>query len=105
VNTHCRIGTRGSSRSGTPLHARLRQEGRLFTERFWDRCTLFDVTFRPKRMTVEELEAGLRWLFEETYTRQETETRLLGFVAQRRDARVAARRARLGRPAIPSTPP
>ena len=61
-------------------------------ERFWDRCTLFDVTFTPKRMTVAELEAGLRWLFEETYTRRETEARLQSFVAQRRDARLAARR-------------
>jgi radical SAM superfamily enzyme YgiQ (UPF0313 family) len=81
---------------GTPLHARLRREGRLLEERFWDRCTLFDVTFVPKRMTVEELEAGLRWLFRETYTRQETEARLLRFVAQRRDARLAAYAA-LGR--------
>ncbi len=84
---------------GTPLHARLRREGRLLEERFWDRCTLFDVTFVPKRMTVEELETGLRWLFRETYTRQETEARLLRFVAQRRDARLAAYAALGRRPA------
>ena len=77
---------------GTPLHARLRREGRLLQERFWDRCTLFDVTFTPKRMTVAELEAGLRWLFRETYSKAETEARIQGFVAQRRDARVLARR-------------
>jgi len=81
---------------GTPLYARLRREGRLLSERFWDRCTLFDVTYVPKRMSVAELEAGLRWLFTETYTRHETEARLQGFVAQRRDARVAARLARAG---------
>ena len=75
---------------GTPLHARLRREGRLLPEPFRDRCTLFDVNFVPKRMTVEELEAGLRWLFEETYTREATEARIQGFVAQRRDARLAA---------------
>src|SRR5262249_10317654 len=78
---------------GTPLYARLRREGRLLTERFWDRCTLFDVNYVPKRMSVGELEAGLRWLFAETYTQRETEARLLSFVAQRREARVAARRA------------
>ena len=84
---------------GTPLYARLRREGRLLTERFWDRCTLFDVTYVPKRMSVAELEAGLRWLFTETYTRRETEARLQSFVAQRRDARVAARQASAaGRP-------
>jgi hypothetical protein len=47
-------------------------------------------------MTVDELEAGLRWLFRETYTRRETEARLQSFVAQRRDARLAAY-ARLAR--------
>ncbi len=76
---------------GTPLHARLRREGRLLQDRYWDRCTLFDVTFAPKRMSVEELEAGLRWLFRQTYTRAETEARIQGFVAQRRDARLRAR--------------
>ena len=59
----------------------------------WDRCTLSDVTFVPKRMPVEELEPGLRWLFEGTYSRPATEARLQSFVAQRRDARWAARRA------------
>ena len=85
---------------GTPLHARLRREGRLLQDRYWDRCTLFDVTFVPKRMTVAELEAGLRWLFQETYTRAATEARIQGFVAQRRDARILARRR-----AAPSTRP
>jgi hypothetical protein len=40
-------------------------------------------------MSVAELEAGLRWLFRETYSRPETEARLQSFVAQRRDARWA----------------
>jgi radical SAM superfamily enzyme YgiQ (UPF0313 family) len=52
---------------GTRLYDRLAAEGRLLSERFWDRCTLFDVNFRPKLMTVEELEAGMRWLFTELY--------------------------------------
>ena len=77
---------------GTPLHARLSREGRLLRDRYWDRCTLFDVTFVPRRMTVAELETGLRWLFQETYTRAATEARVQGFVAQRRDARLLARR-------------
>jgi radical SAM superfamily enzyme YgiQ (UPF0313 family) len=77
---------------GTPLHGRLRREKRLLAERFWDRCTLFDVNFVPKRMTVEELEAGLRWLFKETYTRAATEARIQSFVAQRSAARRVAQR-------------
>ncbi len=53
---------------GTRLYQRLEREGRLLSRRFWDRCTLFDVNFRPKNMSVEELEAGLRWLFRELYS-------------------------------------
>jgi len=64
---------------GTPLYARLKREGRLLTERFWDRCTLFDVNYRPARMTVEELESGLRWLFREAYSAGETERRKRAF--------------------------
>lgn len=52
---------------GTPLYTRLRHEQRLLKERFWDRCTLFDVNYKPKNMSVEELENGLRWLFREVY--------------------------------------
>jgi radical SAM superfamily enzyme YgiQ (UPF0313 family) len=56
---------------GTPLYTRLRREGRLLSERYWDRCTLFDVNYRPRNMTVVELESGLRWLFAEIYNERE----------------------------------
>ncbi len=56
---------------GTPLYARLKQEGRLLQDRYWDRCTLFDVNYRPRQMTVEQLEDGLRWLFSEVYNERE----------------------------------
>ena len=56
---------------GTPLYERLRREGRLLQSRYWDRCTLFDVNFTPKQMTVSELESGLRWLFSEVYNSKE----------------------------------
>ena len=41
---------------GTPLYRRLQREGRLLAERFWDRCTLFDVFEGPP------LEPGTRSL-------------------------------------------
>jgi radical SAM superfamily enzyme YgiQ (UPF0313 family) len=69
---------------GTPLYERLRREGRLLREKFWDACTLFDVNFQPKQMSVAELESGLRWLFENTYSRAETSQRARSFVTQRR---------------------
>jgi radical SAM superfamily enzyme YgiQ (UPF0313 family) len=56
---------------GTPLYHRLAREGRLLQPRYWDRCTLFDVTYRPRGMTVEQLEEGLRWLFREIYNEKE----------------------------------
>ena len=56
---------------GTPLYARLRREGRLLADRYWDRCTLFDVNYRPKNMTVDDLESGLRWLFGQIYNERE----------------------------------
>jgi len=56
---------------GTPLYKRLHREKRLLAERFWDRCTLFDVNYRPKLMSVDDLEQGLRWLFKEVYNSEE----------------------------------
>ncbi len=82
---------------GTLLYERLRRDRRLLQARFWDRCTLFDVNYVPRRMTVEELEAGLRWLFAETYSAEATSARLRGFLRQRKQGRTdrlaAARRA------------
>ncbi len=72
---------------GTPLYERFRREGRLLRDEFWDSCTLFDVNFQPKQMSVSELEEGLRWLFRETYNRNETSRRLRNFVAASSDWR------------------
>ncbi len=65
---------------GSGLYERLRREGRLLAETFWECCTLFDVNYRPARMTVEELEGGLRWLFTELYSRETTARRRRGFI-------------------------
>ena len=56
---------------GTPLHNRLKREGRLLKEEFWGRCTMFDINFRPKNMTPEELEKGLLWIYGEIYSEKE----------------------------------
>jgi len=45
---------------GTSLYRQLQTEGRLLTERGWSAYTLFDVTYQPDCMTVEDLEAGFR---------------------------------------------
>ena len=43
---------------GTPLYRRLKTSGRLFTDRFWEKCTLFDLTHEPRGMTAAELRRG-----------------------------------------------
>ncbi len=53
---------------GTPLYDRLKRDERLITERYWDRCTLFDVNYRPAKMSVEELEEGFVWLASKVYS-------------------------------------
>ncbi len=73
---------------GTPLYNRLKAEGRLLSERFWDACTLFDVNYRPKQMSVDDLENGLLWLFKETYSPEESNHRSRQFAQQRRASRL-----------------
>jgi radical SAM superfamily enzyme YgiQ (UPF0313 family) len=65
---------------GTRLYDRLETEGRLLSEKYWDRCTLFDVNFVPRHMSVEELEAGMRWLFEQLYSGKELQRRRRHFM-------------------------
>lgn len=80
---------------GTPLYERLRQDGRLLWDRFWDRCTLFDVNYRPKNMSVEELEDGFRWLAGEIYSDREFNRRKRHYMDLSKDrSRVAARAGR-----------
>ncbi len=40
----------------TELYNQLKRENRLIFENYWEKCTLFDVTFVPKNFTVKELE-------------------------------------------------
>jgi len=45
---------------GTPLYHRLKGENRLLFDGNWERCTLFDVNYRPDSMTVDDLRDGFR---------------------------------------------
>lgn len=56
---------------GTHLLQRLRREGRLLYDRFWDKCTLFDLVFEPKQMTPDELVEGHCWLMSQIYNQQQ----------------------------------
>lgn len=74
----------------TALYRRLKLEGRLLRDRYWEQCTLFDVAFRPKRMSVEDLEGGLEYLMGALYTQSETERRKKAFLRQARARRRAS---------------
>lgn len=71
---------------GTPLYARLQREGRLLDETMWEKCTLFDVNFRPAQMSVSQLERGLIELGTHLYSKESTQARTGAFRRQRRGA-------------------
>jgi radical SAM superfamily enzyme YgiQ (UPF0313 family) len=72
---------------GTALYRRLEDEGRILRPGAWERCTLFDVNFRPSHMTVSQLEKGLRRVGEQLYTADETRRRRRRFTNHLRQAR------------------
>ena len=52
---------------GTPLFRQFAAEGRLL-HRDWERYDTSHVVFRPKRMTVEQLEQGYAWCYERLFS-------------------------------------
>jgi radical SAM superfamily enzyme YgiQ (UPF0313 family) len=60
---------------GTKLYRDLEQEDRLVEKVFWDKCTLFDATFHPQRMSIDELTSGFRWLMQRLYNQEQTRRR------------------------------
>jgi radical SAM superfamily enzyme YgiQ (UPF0313 family) len=78
---------------GTPLYDRLREKGRILDEGAWERCTLFDINFRPQQMTLTELENGFVELGRKLYRHDFVRERGERFVGQVRTARRARRLA------------
>ena len=64
---------------GTPLYARLKQEGRILRDRAWELCTLFDINFLPKKMSMAELQSGFVGLARQLYSADETRERRARF--------------------------
>ncbi len=60
---------------GTTLYNRLQREGRLIEDRGWPYYNLFDVTYYPDRMTVEELEAGYYEVIKKVFSVEATARR------------------------------
>jgi radical SAM superfamily enzyme YgiQ (UPF0313 family) len=64
---------------GTPLYERLKREGRILRDRAWELCTLFDINFTPKKMSVEQLQGGFLKLAKQLYSAGETRERRANF--------------------------
>jgi radical SAM superfamily enzyme YgiQ (UPF0313 family) len=64
---------------GTALHRRLQSKGRLLEPAYWDKCTLFDVTFQPHQMSVSQLEERFALLMSEIYAPEATAQRKRNF--------------------------
>lgn len=51
----------------TELYMKFKAEGRLIKEKFWDQCTLFDVTYKPAKMSSRTLQDGFHSLMQSVY--------------------------------------
>ncbi len=69
---------------GAPLYDRLKRDGRITEDRRWDKCTLFDVNFKPSGMSAEELAGGFRNLVVRLYSEEFTSQRRASFVKRLR---------------------
>ena len=84
---------------GTPLYARLKKEGRILRDRAWELCTLFDINFQPKNMSLAELQGGFLGLVKELYSASETQRRRSQFKRMLKTSPHFGRRAMLVTPA------
>jgi radical SAM superfamily enzyme YgiQ (UPF0313 family) len=69
---------------GTPLYDRLLAEGRLLEPEAWERCSMFDVNFRPRHMSPETLQHQLVELGRRLYTDDQRKMRRQAFSAHRK---------------------
>ena len=60
---------------GTTLYHQLKNEGRLISDNYWEKCTLFDVTYQPRNMSVEEMTEGFQQLMQAVYSPAEVKKR------------------------------
>ena len=68
---------------GTPLYDRLHRQDRLIEPLAWEKRTLFDIVYRPARMSVEALRAGLIDLAGKVYSAEYTDQRRRAFARRK----------------------
>jgi len=59
-------------------------------ENAWELCTLFDINYQPSRMSVDELECGLRGLAKKMYSEEAIHTRRRRFLERKRELEAVA---------------
>ena len=83
---------------GTPLYRRLLAEKRIIRDHAWELCTLFDINYLPKNMSVAELQSGFLGLARRLYSAEETAERRRKFKAALRTTPHFPRAARMKAP-------
>lgn len=71
---------------GTPLYKSLMSEGRILKQLAWERCTLFDINFKPKKMSVARLQQGLIYSAKKIYDKDLINQRRRRFFNKLREA-------------------
>jgi hypothetical protein len=77
------------------MYDRLLADGRLLEPEAWERCTMFDVNFRPAQMSPGELQHNLVALGRRLYTDDERVRRRSAFHDHRRRFLREARQRRM----------
>jgi radical SAM superfamily enzyme YgiQ (UPF0313 family) len=75
---------------GTPFYEQLKRQGRLLEDGAWEKCTLFDINFRPAAMSVDELRHGFYDLAARLYCDSFTRFRRDCFASNRRAHRLGS---------------
>lgn len=75
---------------GTPLYERLLNEDRLIEPQNWKKRTLFDITYQPAKMTVEQLHDNFKRLTVELYSEEFTDWRRRRFKERLRSGKKEA---------------
>jgi len=78
---------------GTPLYRRMKKERRILENNAWEKCTLFDINYRPQNMSIDELSRGFKMLSSKLYSDEFTKLRREKFKNQLREivrSRIAA---------------
>lgn len=68
---------------GTPLYKKMKKEKRLIDDKWWLKYNDYDVVYRPKLMTREQLQEGWIWTTRELYKLGPTLSRCFGGLGRR----------------------